>query len=139
MSSYCNGNVVGLEIAQEMVDRARSRYPHLRFLQLDAVEHLDKLKNACQGANKLFLDLGGNRPMESCVSLLPFLQSEVAPSLIVVKNRELAGFAEQHIQDLHDLEQGDEYRRVGPIPRPSVWWENVSKHVEDLVSVRQRR
>lgn len=137
LAKHCRGNVLGVEISADMVDASRERYPDIEFLQLDALEEREKLKEACRGCDKVFLDLGGNRPMESVVTLVPFLLAEVRPKLLVVKNRELGKFAAKHIQDC----SGDPSCRAltGAIPNAQSWWDNIEFHCKELQCARESK
>ena len=137
LSKYCRNNVIGIEISPDAIKGAQERYPHLEFIRLDALEERDRVKDVCKGANKLFLDLGGNRPMESIISLLPFLERETTANLIVVKNRELGKWAAKHIQDC----SGDSSCKAeaGPIPHVKSWWENLKLHYSEIKQEREKR
>lgn len=131
LAQFCRNNVLGIDIAADMVAAARERYPEQEFIQFDALEERTRLGQMCAGASKVFLDLGGNRPMESIVSLLPFILREVSPALVVVKNRELAKYALKHIQNcLGDASAS------GTIVRHAEWWKNMELHCEQLQSQR---
>mmetsp|Transcript_34285 Transcript_34285/g.85830 ORF Transcript_34285/g.85830 Transcript_34285/m.85830 type:complete len:376 (-) Transcript_34285:33-1160(-) len=131
LAQYCRNNVLGIDIALDMVTAARERYPEQEFVQFDALEERQRLVQACAGADKVFLDLGGNRPMESIVALLPVLLSAAGPALVVVKNRELAKYALKHIQNW----AGDA-ASAGVIVRHEEWWRNMELHCEQLRSQR---
>ena len=151
LAKHCKGNVLGIEVSADLVHEARRRYPHIEFVQMDALLEQTRLKQACSDSNKLFLDLGGDRPMEAIVTLLPFLQKEVRPALIVIKNRELARFAAKHMRDCcadalsetalrGQAEAGNRALiTAGPVLQLDRFWENVQLYCEELERARESR
>ena len=74
--------------------QAKSRYPNLSFQVLDVLENPAEVKTLGQGCSVVFVDIGGNRHLEALVRLLPWIEVELRPRLMVVKSEEVAAAAE---------------------------------------------
>ena len=94
-------NVVGIDVSKEAILQNRKKYPNVRFEQIDVlkcsivVEELVKdFMVKPERANKslvVFVDIGGNREIETLIKLLPWVASSlpVTPRLIIVKSETL--------------------------------------------------
>ena len=92
--------VIGIDISKEVLASASLAYPELTFLKADCLRdpmstsrihqqlcldhpHLSR-KNLV-----VFVDIGGNRELESLVALLPWIERHLCPNAIVVKSEQL--------------------------------------------------
>ena len=78
-----------------MVSLARASYPHIQFECVDCILEKQQLARIGAGAQLVFCDIGGTRPVETLVVLLPLLQSLIGPAVIVVKSRFFAQAAKK--------------------------------------------
>jgi hypothetical protein len=91
--------VVGIDISKEVIASATAEYPHLNFVRADCLRdpvstlriwqtlrdrHIDKNLPLV-----VFVDIGGNRELESLVALLPWLETKLPTTSIVVKSETL--------------------------------------------------
>ena len=101
--------VVGVDTSKELVAAAAARYPDLQFERADALatphvitaivrQLLARMPvSTAAGATTpaavpqlvVFVDIGGNRELEALVALLPWLQKELQPRLVVCKSETL--------------------------------------------------
>jgi len=99
------GTVVGVDVAQDIVEESRRRHPHCRFEWLDCFEEPERFRELWaelrgRGALKIFVDVGGDRAAADVCKVLTALGAvcrdnpELEPALVVVKSRELADAAE---------------------------------------------
>ena len=92
--------VIGIDISKQVLASASLAYPELTFLKADCLRdpmstsrihqqlcldhpHLSR-KNLV-----VFVDIGGNRELESLVALLPWIERHLCPNAIVVKSEQL--------------------------------------------------
>ena len=92
--------MIGIDISKEVLASASLAYPELTFLKADCLRdpmstsrihqqlcldhpHLSR-KNLV-----VFVDIGGNRELESLVALLPWIERHLCPNAIVVKSEQL--------------------------------------------------
>ena len=90
--------VVGIDISKETINSAQQEYPHIKFIKADCLrdpfstlqihQDLCKLHPKIRDLN-VFVDIGGNRELESLVALLPWLEEQFHPTTIVVKSETL--------------------------------------------------
>jgi SAM-dependent methyltransferase len=95
--------VVGLDISNEVINAAAAANPGLKFVKSDALrdpmstffvyKELFELYNN-KDSNHIhemyvFVDIGGNRELESLVALLPWIEKELNPVSIIVKSETL--------------------------------------------------
>ena len=77
--------VVGVDVSAAFVELSRSRHPTIRFERLDALEDPALLARHLAGAACVFVDVGGVRPAEALVRLLPSIAKSADPRVVVVK------------------------------------------------------
>lgn len=99
------GRVIGIEHSAQLIEESRRRYPGLHFELLDALNGLDRLATLAAGCTTLFVDIGGNRQLETLVQLLPALIQRLAPQVTVVKSRELSRAAAEQCQQRFQAQQ----------------------------------
>ena len=94
-SPLCGGALVGVDLSELSVAKARASYPHIRFEQLDvlaqgAAASLRELGGG-DGFSVCFVDINGNRPLPAVLSVLDLVLTELRPRprLVCVKSREL--------------------------------------------------
>jgi len=93
--------IVGIDISKEVITAASSSYPDLTFVKSDALRDpmstLLVYKDLCKLHNEskhhqllyVFVDIGGNRELESLVALLPWVEEQLQPISIIVKSETL--------------------------------------------------
>ena len=89
--------VTGMDISKTCVSAAAATFPNLRFVKGDALREpmstirvVAELQLLHPNADLVvFVDIGGNRELESLVALLPWLERELRPVSIVVKSETL--------------------------------------------------
>jgi SAM-dependent methyltransferase len=96
MAQHC-GSVIGIDLSVETVLAARKAYRHIRFERLDAMKHVEELLTLGRDCSHLFVDIGGNREVETLVTLLPHLERTLSARMIVVKSSKLKHHAELHL------------------------------------------
>ena len=89
--------VLGLDVAQQFVDAATRNHPDVRFARVDALEDPAHFARHLRGARCVFVDVGGVRPAEALVRLLPAVAKAAGGTLraIVVKSEALARRADE--------------------------------------------
>ena len=93
-----SSQVVGIDISKETITSASKEYPHIKFVQADCLRDpmstLRVHEELCALHTDLtdlvvFVDIGGNRELESLVVLLPWIEKQLNPTTIVVKSETL--------------------------------------------------
>ena len=94
IAQYCK-EVIGTDISPECIERARGRYPDLRFEVLDGFDARAALALDKQ-FTKIYIDisgLSGYRSLLDVISLLTMYATVFRPEAIVVKSGALKHFA----------------------------------------------
>lgn len=94
LAEHCR-EVLGTDISPEVIARARERYPHLCFEQLDAYDVLSALSFG-KAFSKIYIDvsgLSGYRSLLDVIALLNMYATILQPKAIVVKSGALKQFA----------------------------------------------
>ncbi len=94
IAQYCK-EVIGTDISPECIERARGRYPDLRFEVLDGFDARAALDLDKQ-FTKIYIDisgLSGYRSLLDVISLLTMYATVFRPEAIVVKSGALKHFA----------------------------------------------
>jgi len=73
----------------------------------------------------VFLDIGGNRELESVALILKFLQAELSPRMIVVKSSELFHHAQNFYRSLENAEASMTFLETGP------WWTSLENLIAE--------
>ncbi|NCO37858.1 MAG: hypothetical protein COZ06_04045 [Armatimonadetes bacterium CG_4_10_14_3_um_filter_66_18] len=87
--------VVGIDIGEEPLQRARERHPHLRFECLDAWD-MDAVLKLGRPFTKVYMDisgLSGYNSLLDLISILNMYEACLRPEIIVVKSSALKSFA----------------------------------------------
>ncbi|CAM9740742.1 unnamed protein product [Chrysoparadoxa australica] len=84
------GRVVAVETSELMLEEARALCPEVQFECFDCMIELPRLFDLGRGADGVWLDIGGDRQVNHLLELIPHLQEEIGPPLIVVKSKRLA-------------------------------------------------
>lgn len=87
---------IGVEISEEAVAEARTKYPGVHFECFDAVLQPQRLEHVSAGAQTLFVDVGGDRDLGALLQLLPSIQKVQRPNLIVLKSKKLKAHMLEH-------------------------------------------
>lgn len=138
------GRVVGVDNSQQLVREARARNPLVRFEHCDALAAPDELKALAESCGVAFVDIGGNRQLESLVLLLPWVLRELSPRLLVVKSEALAasaaaelerqqgdgggdrgGAAAAQEEEQQQLQQQQQRQQPGSLADPVAWWSRL--------------
>ncbi|ORX97786.1 hypothetical protein K493DRAFT_336411 [Basidiobolus meristosporus CBS 931.73] len=92
LSQHC-GTVVGLETSPTLFVESRKRFPHCIFECLDVLHNPGRVQTLISEhkINVAFVDIGGNRDVESVVKVMKFLLPRV--ETIIVKNEALFALA----------------------------------------------
>jgi hypothetical protein len=94
IAPHCK-QVIGTDVSQECIDRARAKHPHIRFEVLDAFDVRAAMALDKQ-FNKIYIDmsgLSGYRSLLDTISLVTMYATVLRPQLIVVKSGSLKHFA----------------------------------------------
>ena len=94
IAQYCK-EVIGTDISPECIERARGKYPDLRFEVLDGFDARAALDLGKQ-FTKIYIDisgLSGYRSLLDVISLLTMYATVFRPEAIVVKSGALKHFA----------------------------------------------
>eukprot|EP00401_Gymnodinium_catenatum_P015449 CAMPEP_0117542470 /NCGR_PEP_ID=MMETSP0784-20121206/44561_1 /TAXON_ID=39447 /ORGANISM="" /LENGTH=479 /DNA_ID=CAMNT_0005339217 /DNA_START=1 /DNA_END=1437 /DNA_ORIENTATION=- len=87
------GSVIGLDVSDEHLAKARSSFPDITFQFLDVFEEPDRLRDLPEaaGCTVAFLDIGGDRELSQVVLAIELLRRRSLPELraLVVKSEEL--------------------------------------------------
>jgi len=88
------------DIARSLVGRLRKSFPQLRFECFNPLTERQRLLDLARGCTILFVDIGGNRHLETVLELVTLAKKHLMPHLIVVKSKELKNkayaYLEQH-------------------------------------------
>jgi hypothetical protein len=115
----CSGRLVGVDLAELSISRARAAFPHMRFERLDALQvgssqalirmaaevratRKDDAAASCEASvhqrgtasdgpsfSKVFIDINGNRPLPAVAGVLQMVLQELRPDFVCCKSREL--------------------------------------------------
>ena len=94
IAPYCK-EVIGTDISADCVQKARQRYPHLRFEVLDAYD-LHTALSLNKRFTKIYIDvsgLSGYRSLLDVIALLNMYATIFNPDAIIVKSGALKHFA----------------------------------------------
>jgi hypothetical protein len=86
-NSRCS--LIALDISADIIAHAKVEHPGIHFLCLDALKDWERLVELQPHATSLFIDIGGNRALESLAGLLTKLRWLPKLSLVVLKNRDI--------------------------------------------------
>ena len=90
--------VVGIDISKEVIDRASKSFPTLKFVRTDVLRDPLTVSRLCKELDKefkdhdglvIFIDIGGNRDLESVVKCIEYANCELKPLMVVVKSEAL--------------------------------------------------
>ena len=89
-----SGRVVGVDLSESSVLRARESYPLIRFEQLDVLERgalLRFLKNFSGECpfQQVFIDINGSRELSSVLQVISVVKTVIDPKMVCVKSRTL--------------------------------------------------
>jgi len=84
-----SGSYVGVDCSEEMVATAKKAHPDLEFQLLDCLMEKYRFLALCEGADCIFIDIGGSRSAETVVLVLALLLKRMQPKLVVIKCEEL--------------------------------------------------
>ncbi len=96
IAPFCQ-EVIGTDVSQECIDRARQKYPDLHFEVLDAYD-LQAAMAFQRRFTKIYIDvsgLSGYRSLLDVIALLTMYATVFAPETIIVKSGALKHFAAQ--------------------------------------------
>lgn len=80
---------IGIEISFAEVELARHRYPHIPFEHFDCFEYKERLLELTTQSTCVFVDINGNRELESVVELTNIVMGSRGIRLLVVKSKTL--------------------------------------------------
>jgi len=118
-------NVLGIDIARSLVGRLRKSFPQLRFECFNPLTERQRLLDLARGCTILFVDIGGNRHLETVLELVTLAKKHLMPHLIVVKSKELKNKAYAY------LEQHGLLGKIEELPDSEVWWDSLAKQDEN--------
>ncbi len=90
IAEHCN-TVLGVDVGEECIARARQKYPHIRFEVADGFD-VRRLLSFGLDFNKIYVDISGLSGYASLLDLLSLLEmytAVFAPQIIVVKSSAL--------------------------------------------------
>ena len=119
------GTVLAVDVSSDAIKRAAARCAantNVRFEKLDAIKDPSQLLDLASRAdtNVIFVDVNGNRASDAVAPLLSALAENIAPQLLVVKNRELSDAARAH-------QEASELRECDPalLPDSARFWHTI--------------
>ena len=68
--------------------RARERYPRIQFEQIDGFD-IGAILALGKNFNKIYMDISGNRDLDTVISMIQKQEAAFSPELIVVKSSKL--------------------------------------------------
>lgn len=86
LAEHCS-DVVGIDKGGSL-PKARSRYPWVRFEQIDGFD-IPGIKALGKQFTKIYIDISGNRDVSTVIPLIQKHEAVFKPELIVVKNSKL--------------------------------------------------
>lgn len=97
-----NNAVIGLDVSKEMIEKAKKANPLLEFHVMDVLMDTPGVVRLSQrqGTTAVFIDIGGNRMMETVIALVRCVLRNVRPKTIVVKCKSLAAALLTHLTTL---------------------------------------
>lgn len=117
------GKLLAVDCSKEAVEQSQELYPHIDFRRIDVFTDRLQLLEAARGCTVVFLDIGGNRELQSVSHMLCFLLRALQPRLVVVKSQELHKHAAAHTASVGGTGE------LGALRDKNVWW----GHLTDLV------
>ena len=109
--------VLGMDVGPQFIRECQAKFPNVQFEFINVLmewnraktlieEKLEKLQQQ-GGTNKtpelyVYVDIGGNREMESLLPLLQTVQTQLKPSSLIIKSKALFALGQEH--DLATLE-----------------------------------
>ncbi len=96
IAPHCN-EVIGTDVSHKCVERARQKYPNIRFEVLDGFDVRTALDLGKQ-FTKVYIDmsgLSGYRSLLDVISLLTMYATVLRPEAIIIKSGALKNFASQ--------------------------------------------
>ena len=83
--------VVGVDISEDILEVARREHPGLDFRHIDAIADADKLEELVREirAGTFFVDINGDRDMDTVLLVGDRILRDFAPDLLVIKSRKL--------------------------------------------------
>eukprot|EP00611_Tribonema_gayanum_P003039 TRINITY_DN12361_c0_g1_i1.p1 TRINITY_DN12361_c0_g1~~TRINITY_DN12361_c0_g1_i1.p1 ORF type:complete len:419 (+),score=116.70 TRINITY_DN12361_c0_g1_i1:76-1332(+) len=93
------GSVLGVDNSRQVIAKARAMHPDIHFECIDAILDRQTLVEKAAGPQLVFLDIGGDRELDTLVLLIPLLQRLLKPEVIVVKGYRLARAASKDVQE----------------------------------------
>jgi len=133
-------HVVGIDISKQLIEKAQITYPDIPFLCFDVLQDKVRLLSIAKDpsstlwkdselpylSDMVFLDIGGNRELETVASILKFLQEELSPRLIVVKSTQLFKHAQSFYASLMDKSENEEM-----FLENELWWASLDGLIRD--------
>ena len=130
--------IVGIDISTEVIDIASKSYPKISFVQSDVLrdpltilrlsKELDKEFKDHEGLI-VFIDIGGNRDMESVVKLIEFVNCKLQPITIIVKSEALC------VQVVTKV--GFDWKKLSELSNAAILDRRSSKKVDCVVYKRK--
>jgi hypothetical protein len=100
---------IGIDTSTSLVEHCRTTYPHIRFECFDVLTEEHKLISLCKdhlhspppsstALNDIiiYVDIGGNRELETVVKVLEMVRQQIRPRLIVLKSESVFRCAQSH-------------------------------------------
>jgi SAM-dependent methyltransferase len=96
-------HVIGVDISQEMIDKAKKDYPIMEFHTFNCLNQPQLLDELIQQHNikTIFVDIGGDRLVNTLLLFCQHLLQHYSPSLLVVKSRKLIQMITKHEIELN--------------------------------------
>ena len=94
-----SARALGIEVSKEVLADAQRRFPECRFERVDVIGDRERTKALVDGAGACFVDIGGNRMVNSLIEFLAWLADVVRPRIIVVKSRYMFQAVLAHVGD----------------------------------------
>ena len=120
--------VVGIDISNEVIDRASKSFPKLKFVRTDVLRDPLSVSRLSKELDKefkdhdglvIFIDIGGNRDLESVVKCIEYVNCELKPLMMVVKSEALYKCVKVMMKGVFDWKKLSEISNAALLERKS--------------------
>jgi hypothetical protein len=104
--------VLGMDIGPKFIRECQEKFPYVQFERINVLMEWtraqqlietklrqsfpDATRSDSQNSLHIYVDIGGNREVESLLALLQALQDRLHPASLIVKSKALVAFGEKH-------------------------------------------
>jgi len=101
--------VLGMDIGPQFIRECQDKFPHVQFECINVLMEWNRTKALIEDKIKhvqlrsdeipdlhLYVDIGGNREIETLLALLQTIQTQLKPPSLIVKSKALFAFGQKH-------------------------------------------